>query len=408
MRFNSLVALILLALTVWATGCRNETAVEPPSDVEPAGSPGGQAPAGEPANRRWHRYVPRALSEAGVYHWQYPIDQRGMTQDALVATGVVCGPLGAYVPLAGEPGRRGVALLPADLAAFDNPDPTWVHKSPLPVLVAPQTDGERLAYVDGSPGEEGRRLRIVGAEGRRAWEVPVADSASGAFAVSSQGVLVQDEPEQFALYHAGKQVWRESIGTTEKRPLIWGNRAWIATNKPPALAGVDLHDGSQVKVARLAAAPTTAPVAGGDRVLVGTEAGVAAYVEGEPVREWSIAPCSVASDLAVSPHWVAFVTADEELAVLRREDGTVVCGELPAARSCAPLVFDNGILFVAGEALMTISTSSLSAGGEQPQPTRWADISWLGPSVADMVCCRQHVYVPLEGWGLVRFGDLEE
>jgi len=407
-RINQLVVLIPLAVVAWSTGCRNETAVEPMNDADPAATTRAQAQPHASGELRWYRYVPHSLSDAGVYQWQYPIDQRGTTQEAMVATSAVCSPLGVHVPLAGEPGRRGVALLPANLAAFDNPNLTWVHKSPLPVLVSPQTDGERLAYIDGSLGDDGRRLRIVGADGKLAWDVSVATPASGAFVLTDERVLVQDQPGKFTLFDEGEQVWRTSVGNTERPPLIWRNQVWTATKEPPSLDCVALDDGSRVMTASLVAAPTTAPVAGGDRVIIGTENGVSAYTQHGAASVWHNSGYSVETDLAVSRQWIAFVTADEKLTVLRGEDGKVVCHEIPAATSCAPLIFDNAILFMTDESLMTLPVSSLLADAEQAEPARCADISWLGPPVADMIVFQQHIYVPLEGSGLVRFGDLEE
>jgi len=348
------------------------------------------------------------LARLGVFQWQYPSDQMGENDAAMVAAPVAVAGDDLLVPLAGREGRRGVACLPADLSEVDTPKPRWVYKTANPVLRSPAVCGDTVFLIDGTPGQGGRSLHAVDrGTGKRRWKTAVAADASGTLCCTPNELFAETEPGRLSRFDlVGTEQWASAVGPTERAPAVIDQLVVAAVVEPPGLVLMDRPTGRVLWRAALDGRPSTAPLVIEDRVLVGTETRLEgrSLVDGRPLPDWQAGPgtgggTGVASDLVHDGDSVLFVSADGKLVGVAHQDGTGRFEVEGARPGVAPLVSRGTVLYVGTESL-----TAFTPGQQDARPAAWADVSWLGRPAGPMVLSRSNVYMGMAGWGLVRLG----
>jgi outer membrane protein assembly factor BamB len=345
------------------------------------------------------------LVELGAMHWQYPEDQMGESEAALVAAPPAVVDDDLFVPLAGKSEERGIACLPVGSATLETPKPRWLYRTDHPVLIPPVVSGATVLAVDGRPGDEGRRLHAVDrATGELRWSAPVSPDATGTLACSEDEVFVQDAGQALSCLHrGGERRWSQPLGRMEHPPSPLGDLLVVTLTEPPSLAVLDRPTGRRLWQRRLDASLTTAPVMAEPAVLVGTVAGLEArsLLDGSAIEGWSGQAEGVSGPLLLWRERIAYVSSSGELSLVSREDGRPLGRSAGAVPGFAPLPCRDRILFLGRESIQAIR---VDPGGFQGEPEPWADTSWLGRPTASMVLSGGSVYVGMAGWGIVRWG----
>jgi len=344
------------------------------------------------------------LPEGGIFQWHYPKDQQGLTDEAFVPAPVAAMGDRVLAPLAGELGRRGVSCLPADVAQLDRPSPHWVYKTKNAVWRSAAVHEDVVLLVDGRVGDEERFLHCVDmATGKRRWRAAVTPKASGRFVVAPDRAFIQDDESQLTCYDVdGEQQWSQRCSPLSIDPVVVAG-ALILAEEPSVLVGIDPETGRSRWRLPLSAAVTVAPAAWKDTLYVGTETELVAFelTAGETTPLWNRPIDGVASDIAVTEKRIALVNGKSELVLLKRGDGTEVVRKLGALPAVAPVLDESAVLFATADQICRLDLSVHDA-----EPSRWADLSWLGEPVTAMVYYRECLYLGIRGWGLVRFGDV--
>lgn len=346
------------------------------------------------------------LPELGAFLWQYPADQTGESDQAVVAAPPAILAARLFVPLCGTgPGQRGLACLPlaGQRPGDQTPEPCWFYATPNGIYRSPAARDKAVYVVDGQPGTASRQLHAVDIDkGTALWRLPVGAEASGVLLATAGEVLVQDHPGALSSIDlSGRCTWSQDVGRLEHLPAVRHAMLVAAVVEPPGLVALDRPTGKLLWRVELEAAPTTGPVLEKDLVLVGTGDGLECrrLVDGQPHKDFPPYYGGVGSELVLAQRVIAWVSPTGQLVMVSRSDPTQSRTVPGALAGVAPLVARGRLLFAAREALMCFDTQAEAA---QPQP--WVDISWLGRPTGPMVLAGSRVYLPMAGWGLVCFG----
>jgi len=343
------------------------------------------------------------LPELGALHWQFPADQEGKTQDAIVTAPVAAIGNNILVPLAGGAGRSGLACLPADAQQERTPPQRWLYKTTHGVYLSPAASAETAFVVDGKPGQPDRRLHAIDLKtGQQRWQLPVADDASGVFSCTAEELFIQDKAGVLSRVDlSGAKTWSQPIGRLQHAVAAADALLVAAVVDPAALVALDRPTGRQLWRVKLDAAPTTSPVIEKSTVFLGTTGGleVRSLVNGKAQAGSPREEGGVSSDLVVSRSFIAYISEQGQLVVISRGDPTVVRKLPGVVRGITPLVSRGTLLYAGKEGLM-----SFTPDDEDAQPVAWLDTSGLGRPTAPPVLVGSHVYQGRSGWGLVRLG----
>ncbi len=358
--------------------------------------PGGTGAPGQAGNADRSPLPP-----LGAFLWQYPADQMGETEAAVVPAAAAPVPGGLLVPLAGE-GRQGLAKLPLGAGEAEAPEPAWVHETPGPVVAGPAVAaGAAHVLHEGAGG--GAALDAVDLEtGERRWQATLEGAPAGLTVGDAGEAYVRTADGRLMAFDAaGGALWTRALGWLAGPPAVTPTMVLAASAEDGSLTAMDRPTGAVLWAAALEAAPTTGPVVAGDAVFVGTEAGVAArsLVDGRAVEGWTVGGGAVAAPLALTPEALVTVTADGHLLVVSRTGGQVRHRVAGAAPGVAPLVARGRVLFAGADALRVLDLEA-----EDAKATPWVDTSWLGRPAGPMLLVGSRVYQPRTGWGLVCFG----
>lgn len=340
-----------------------------------------------------------ALPARGAFAWQYPGDQMGTTQEALVTAPIA--PLGdrLYVPLTGEE-LRGVAELDVSKPGEEAPS-ALLHRTVNPVVTSPAAAGRWVLLADGKPGDAGRNLR-VSKDGDWVWKAPIEPDASGVLAMDRDHVVIQDYVRSLACYQLDVMGdrWRREVGQLDHPPAIHNQLLIVAVTDPPAIMAADLPTGEILWETKLSGFPTTSPVVAGDIILLGTSEWLEAFrlVDGRPQPDWSHNLPPVASELVVRKQWIAYVDADGNLIIADRSSGKLRRRQTGALAGITPTTSRDQLIYAGPTALWQISPLT------DAPPTVWMETDWLGAPTSSPVVHNGRLYMGRRGWGLVCFG----
>jgi outer membrane protein assembly factor BamB len=360
------------------------------------------------------------LASWGSFHWNYPADQMGETDEAIVLAPAAAVENDLLVPLVGAAGRSGLACLPGDATEDETPAVRWHAETDNGVFRSPAVCGDTVFIVDGKPGDTGRALySLERHRGELRWSSPVAEGASGQLACTLEEVFIQDAPETLScLAFSGEPRWSQPVGPLVFAPALQEDLLVILTNLPAAgspadnnesrhgtmaLTVLDRLTGRELWRLRLDAAARAGPVIDGDAILLATDHGVQVHslIDGSASREWAGPGEGVSGDIALDHDRLAYVSDAGELVVVTRPDGHVLHRLAGAVPGLPPLVSHGRILYFSAKGLMAFT---FPEDGEVGDPVVWADTSWLGRPTTPMVLSASNVYAGMAGWGLVRLG----
>lgn len=332
------------------------------------------------------------LPPRGAFAWQYPSDQMGTTQEAMVTAPIAALGDRLYVPLAGAE-LRGVAELNVGELGEESPGAV-LHRADNPVANSPAVAGPWLVW-------SGRNLR-VNKEGESVWEVPIEPAASGVFALDRDHVIVQDHQQSLACYQLFNPgpVWRLGLGQLDHPPAINHQLLVAGFTEPAAIAALDLPTGKVLWRTGLSGVPTTSPVVAGDTIFIGTKQRLEArsLLDGQLQPAWSSDLPPVACELVVRRQWISYVDTDGNLIVADRPSGKVrrrIAGALPGI---TPTTSRDQLIYAGPTALWRVAPL------EDTPPVQWVETEWLGSPTSSPVVHKGQLYLGYRGWGLVRFG----
>jgi len=345
------------------------------------------------------------LAKLGTMHWQYPADQEGQSEVAVVAAPAAAVEDELLVPLAGDRGSRGIVCLPADAAGQETPKPRWSYPTEHSVWRSAVICGDTVLAVEGRAGDEDRRLHAMDRRtGKPQWNVPVAADASGTLGCSEGEVFVQDAAKTLScLTVGGNRVWAQTLGRIEHPPTPYGDLLVVTVSNPASLVVLDLATGKELWREELDAAPNAAGVVREQAVFVGTASRLEArsLLDGSPLAGWQCGGGGVSGAFFLGHEVVAYVSTEGELTLLSRQHGRLL-GKCPGALpGFAPLPCRERLLVLGEEAILAVAFED---GGLKGKPQPWVDTSWLGRPTSSMVLAGGNVYVGMVGWGLVRLG----
>ncbi len=342
------------------------------------------------------------LPEMGVFQWQYhPTDSPNPTDRLMQAPAAAVGAT-LLVPMAGG-SRRGLALLPADVAINRAPAALWFHPTRHGVIQSPAMTAKLALVVDGREGDEGRSLTALElASGNPQWTVPIEKQATGFFTAVADGVYVQDRAGQLSgVDLQGTLTWTRSVGKLIQPVTVTETMLLAATVDPPELCALDRPTGIELWRVKLAT-PGAAPLLGLKKmVLVPTAKGVEArsLVDGAAIPTWKVEGGGVATDVILGGDYLAYINTRGELVVLARNDGAVR-GRIPEVLPTLPPVPLRGGLLVAGAGkLVRVRLDAL-----EEAPAVWMEMEALGAITAPAILHDSALYLGVAGRGLVRLG----
>ena len=363
-------------------------------------------PGGPGSEVRWSGYAGgpgvgghvdgQPLPERGKLAWYFPMADAGGEGPGLqVAAPPACLSGSLYVPVAGS--RRGLLCLRETVS--DNKaagEEVWFAGSSNDVVLSPAATTQSVFFVDGRPGDAGRRLRcLVASDGREQWALPVADRAPGELVLTDTAVLVADTPNGLsAVATSGDVLWRADCGMVLGMPAIRDAFVAVATRKPAGLAVLDRFSGVTLWRIPLAREPATAPVVRRNIIFLGTDNGVDARRLADGGQVWEAATGRPAAALVLAKQCLAYATATGEVVVLNCEDGQVQHTVADALPGIPPMVADEAIVYTAAKGLRVFSID-----GEEPQS--WMNSAWLGNPTCPPVLADSRIYIATDKKGLV-------
>lgn len=347
---------------------------------------------GNPANE--------PLPPTGAFQWQYPTDQEGESEAAVVAAPIAAADHQIVVSVADEE-TPGLVCLPYN-ATKETPDPIWKFTTRHPVTTSPAISGDYVLAVDGEIGKSGRSLYCIDrTTGKPKWKVIVSTFADGAFCATHHHVLVQDAPGRLAsrdLANRGMKRWAADVGEISQPPVSAGAIAIVAADKPPMLFALDQGTGKTLWKQPLEQPPASPIVVHETTIFLPTKLGLKTYslLSGEAAKTWANSADIPAGPIVVDRQGVAFVNTKNEV-IVAAHAGKVAARHSGAVPGFSPLVTSENILFACKDDLKIAPRGK----GEAKQ---WLDTSWLGKPATSLVLYRGGIYQGRTGWGIVRLG----
>ncbi len=361
------------------------------------GQPAAEAPA------PWWKGLPSAtlhaepLPEIGSFLWNWPVTAGGAEEPTSVTAPAAWEEGRLLVPVADGP-APGLACLQEEP---DEPDPVlhWTFETPLGVHSAPAAGDGKVFFVDGRPGDEGRHLFCLdAADGREIWRVPVGPDAAGTMALFREGVFLRNEPNSLSWYDLeGELQWSTSAAGAVHEPARAGDILVVALRESAALLALDAPTGRALWRVELDAEPTAPPRAAPEGIYVGTAEGLdlRCLVDGSRLRV--IEGTAVATPPALDRVHVAYVNADSELVIVRRDGGEEVARR-PGALPQPPAWVHGALLYATEDGLQR------HRPGEGTDEL-WLDASWLGRITSPPVVIGPQVYFSTDERGFVCAGE---
>jgi len=325
--------------------------------------------------------------------------------DGAVTSAAACVGEAMYVGVV--EGRAATGVVRLDIASdgpsLDKPRRLWFVPTPNRVSICPVVVGDRVAFVDGRAGNEGRRrmLRCVNAAtGDRLWASPVEADASGVLAATDRYLFIADGARCVSAFSvSGERIWRLDDHRLIGQPLAMGDLLFMAVESGDASRLIAL-DAPTASVLWEAAAddsrarPVTGPVLAADKLWVGTAAGLAAYnpIDGERVGRL---PGGRVARRLLSDQTRIVVGADDGLLMVDAAAGEPI-GEPIAGAAVPPVLAGDAMVYSDGEALRRLDVAT----GDSVLLAKLYP-KYYGPIVGELLVTRSHVLVATEKRGLI-------
>jgi outer membrane protein assembly factor BamB len=171
---------------------------------------------------------------------------------------------------------------------------------------------------------------------------------------------------------------------------------------PPALLALDRPTGKELWRIPLPHAPVASPAVRESTIYLATAAGLEArsLVDGAPLANWKLQGGPATGDFSLTRSHAAYVNAEAELILLRRENGSVekrVSGLLPGS---APHVARDALLLAAKFQLLR-----LPLDGSEVEPLEWLDTAPLGRLTSPPILHGGSLYFGTSARGLMHANE---
>lgn len=358
-------------------------------------------------------------AEIGQLKWNWPAEQDGSS-----TTTNICAPVAVlngrmFIPVSATAKglEAGLVCVPAGQGKADGPGKAlWSLPLPLGVHQSVSAVGDRAFFIDGVPGNSGRKLRCLDSvSGKIVWERPVADGVAGVLAATAESLFAQETLGTFACVdHSGNTRWTAACqGRLMRAPTVLRDVVIAAVESPDILIAVDIGSGRTLWQETLERPALTSPVVDGTRIVFGTAAGLDArnILNGKRLAHWTWSSETiggVSGEISLDKEHIAFVSTEGRLVILRKMDGTLSAPPLKDVLPGSTVLPGNGMLVYFGSdgGMMQVSLDDIAMnkdGSLKPKP--WlADTSAFGRPASPMVLSDGNVYAAWPGWGLVCLG----
>ncbi len=335
--------------------------------------------------------------------------------------------------------RGGLVRLDLGGKAGGKPTQKWFCPSKNDVLLSAAGMKDRVYFVDGKPGDEGRRLRCVNvADGRELYSRDVAKDAGGQMLLAPRALYVADVAGGLTALQtvppAGGQddgaaalvampvgataLWTRDVGTVVGTPLLMGDILVVATDEPAALAALDAPTGRTLWTAGLDEAPVSGPVQSGGWIWlpVADEAKPFDPVSGGPAFELVevAAPEVEEGEEPAEPEFEkkAFapikcpgaktIVVDGDILAATGTSGIVIIDPFEikelyridgADSDTSPFMSSGAVLYYDGKDLQRHDAVTAKR-------KRWMRISWMGKLMSPVIAAESHVYFVTDKRGI--------
>jgi len=343
------------------------------------------------------------LPERGKFAWRYPAGDDATAPAKLhVTAAVACLGDRVYVPVHGQP--NGLVCLRDDPESRAGPAKQWMAESPHGVYLSPAATNDAAFFVDGRPGDSGRRLRAMNPRsGVVRWELSVASEAPGEFVLWEDGGLIANRSDAVTCFDFdGSVVWTSEVGRVRSVPAVGETMTVVVTDDPARLTALDLTTGRMLWQTALDDTPATGPVLCKAAVCVGSQSGVTAFRLVDGGLLWESQGGTPVGPLTLRKGRLAYVrvpndageSARAELVIMDADSGKV-SRTVPEVLSHVPPLLSRDALLVAGE------SGLLRCSAETEKTQLWMRTEWLGPVISPVVMARSRVYFGTRDRGLV-------
>ena len=279
-----------------------------------------------------------------------------------------------------------------DAGALETPRLFWA-KTQLAVESSPAATDRFVFFVQSSFGMnlntriDKRHLHCVDAHnGNWLWTTEIAPESNGKLLLTANYLFTEDKNRALAAFqHSGEVAWRSKIGPLAGPPDAANSILVSAVSDPPSLMALDAATGKKLWRIELDGAPTTGPVVRDGAIYFGDSRGMNArsLIDGKLI--WKLDSGGTSSAITLREDWIVYTSADSEVIILNRSDGTKLVSLPDALPSIPPLVSNGATLFATGKAIMR---HDLKTG----KTVQWLDTSETGPVASPLILSDSIVY----------------
>ncbi|NLW51711.1 MAG: PQQ-binding-like beta-propeller repeat protein [Candidatus Brocadiaceae bacterium] len=342
------------------------------------------------------------ITAAGAFAWTGYVGEDGEVARSLESRTPVAGLPGAcYVGLT-DGGQHGLARFDYGEDPGGRPTRAWFAPAANAVVVSAAATADRVFFVDGEPGDQGRALHCLNAEtGTELWARPVSGDASGRFFITPDRLFIADVAEGLSCLSISSDgtppgLWSVRAGPVVGLPFLLDDLLFVAASAPGSVLALDALSGERLWTQSLETPPRTGPVFAAGRVWVGLEDGLAGL---DPTGDSQAlrVPCgAVSARLAFNDVRLACVTDDGRIHLVDPYQGEVLAGVEGALAGLPPVLTHDELLYFTADDLRRWNLNAPQAGSE-----RWSLTRWMGDVLAPAVVIESHVLFPTLRRGLV-------
>jgi outer membrane protein assembly factor BamB len=339
----------------------------------------------------------RPLPAKGKLGWRFPPASEADSAPAPTITApAACLNDELYVPLAGP--RNGLLCLREAAESKDAKGvERWFAATSNGVTLSPAATTNAIFFVDGKPGDAGRRLHCLAvADGRPRWTLPVSADAPGDLVLTEEGGLLADgTPGRLISFDpAGAIRWESPCGTLAGPPATQDAFIVLATAQPAGVAVLDRQTGRELWQQSLSAPPTAAPVVRKQTIFLGSTNGLCARSLADGRVLWESASGTPGAPLVLLNERLAYTTTGGELVVLDAADGRVRNTLAGAVPGIPPLATPDAFVYAGRNGLMNCSTTGENAAS-------WMKLDWLGRVTSAPVMADSRLYLATDKKGFL-------
>ena len=303
-------------------------------------------------------------------------------------------------PLIAEETMVTAWTLPAPHLRGEHSQGSWTRDLPGEVKHMARRNDLLAAEIGG----ETPMLKLLTLEdGHVVASLPLPADLPALLQATADGFWYQESPESYTLINELGEVTARTATPPKTAPPIILPNFFVALNASQThVQALDRPTGKLLWETPLSGVATGELVLDDQRILIPTDTGLRAYElhSGRPVAAWEAPAEAIAGPIAMDRSEIVAVTANGELLRLLRTQGREIGRSGPATPGFQPLLERNRIFWIAEGEMKVLARDELD-----PRPVTWVDFSWMGAPTTGLLARRSELFLGVEGWGLVTFGE---